>query len=68
MIETQGLTKETENFTAVDHIDLTIETAGWMRIVMMACTARGFEAMRRCEKRLKEIIKNRFNYLGKVKK
>ena len=56
MIETQGLTKKTENFTAVDHIDLTIETAGWMRIVMMACTARGFEAMRRCEKRLKEIL------------
>ena len=27
-----------------------------MKIVMMACTARGFEAMRRCEKRLKEIL------------
>lgn len=27
-----------------------------MKIVMMACTARGFEAMRRCEKSLKEIL------------
>ncbi len=27
-----------------------------MKIVMMACTARGFEAIRRCEKSLKEIL------------
>ena len=27
-----------------------------MKIVMMACTARGFEAMHRCEKSLKEIL------------